>query len=160
MGEHATSARDGEDHAAQFAQKAVPHFDRDSRAAPHFGKEFEQAKLAVRGQLNGLANGIDEPAEDNFKGAPTGVALEKFLQGDDFATAVGVGRVIGAEGFIDCVEEDSTDSIGTSRATLGEGNEVVNIDIGRRKGGSGSGGGRWRGMRLDKGGKKWREGRP
>ena len=82
MGEHAASARDGEDHAAQFPQKAVPHFDRDSRTASHFGKDFEQAKLAVRGQLNGLANGIDEPAEDNFQGAPTGVALEKFLQGD------------------------------------------------------------------------------
>ena len=54
-----------------------------------------------------------------------------------FATAIGVGGVIGAEGFIDGVEEDATDSIGTSRATLGEGNEVVNIDIGRRRGGAG-----------------------
>jgi hypothetical protein len=42
VGEHAVSARDGEDRAAQLAQKAVPHFDRDSRPATHFGKDFEQ----------------------------------------------------------------------------------------------------------------------
>jgi hypothetical protein len=43
VGEHAASARDGEDHATQFAQQAVPHFDRNARTATHFGKDFEQA---------------------------------------------------------------------------------------------------------------------
>jgi hypothetical protein len=98
--------------------------------------------LAVRGQFNGLADGIDEPAQDNLEGAPrTCVPLEEFLQGDDFATAIGVGRVIRAEIFVDRVEEDATSAIGAGRATLGEGNELVSIDIGRRKGRSGSRGG-------------------
>jgi hypothetical protein len=60
VGEHAASARDGEDHAAQLAA----FFDRDSRQATHFhfGKDFEQAQLAGGGaELNGLrlADGID-----------------------------------------------------------------------------------------------------
>jgi hypothetical protein len=54
----------------------------ETRTATHFGEDFEQAQLAVRGQFNGLADGINEPAEDNFEGAPTGVPLEEFLQGD------------------------------------------------------------------------------
>jgi hypothetical protein len=63
VGEHAVSSRDGEDHAAQLAQKAVPHFNRDSRPATHFGKDFEQSQLDLAvvggGQFNGLTDGID-----------------------------------------------------------------------------------------------------
>jgi hypothetical protein len=68
VGEHAASAWDGENHAAQLSQqKAVPHFDRDSRTATHFGKDFEQLQLAVGWhQLNGLADGIDEPAQNDL----------------------------------------------------------------------------------------------
>jgi hypothetical protein len=150
VGEEAASARDREDHAAKFAQQAVPHFDRHARTATHFGKDFEQADLAVRGQFNGLAYGIDEPAKDNFEGAPTGVPLEELFQGDDFATALRVGGVVGAEGFVNGVEKNAPDAVGAGRATLGESNEVVDIHIGGGKGG----GGRvlnWRGALPDRG---------
>jgi hypothetical protein len=37
---------------------------------------FEQPHLAVVGwQFNGFADKIDQPAQNNFKGAPTGVIL-------------------------------------------------------------------------------------
>jgi hypothetical protein len=38
-------------------------------------------------------------------------------------------------GFIDRVQEDATNAVGTSRATLGECDEAINIDISRHNGG-------------------------
>jgi hypothetical protein len=56
-------------------------------------------------------------------------------KGDDFSAALGIGLIIWVEGFIDRVQEDSTNAIGMGRAALGEGNEVINIHIASASGG-------------------------
>ena len=53
--------------------------------------------------------------------------------------------------FVDRVQEDATNAIGMGRATLGECDEVINIDISRCNGRSGPRVGRWRDVRPDKG---------
>jgi hypothetical protein len=68
-------------------------------------------------------------AQNNLQGAPTGVILEEFLEGDAFAVALGIRRIIWAEGFVNCVQEDAMNAIGAGRTALGECNEVINIDI-------------------------------
>ena len=51
-------------------------------------KDLGELDLAVSRQLDGLADGVDEPAQDDLASAPATVSFEKLLQGDG---AVGSG---------------------------------------------------------------------
>jgi hypothetical protein len=53
-----------------------------------------------------LLDGGDNPAKEQFGGAPAAVALEEFLDGDGFLVER-VSGIQGANEFIDGMEEDS-----------------------------------------------------
>jgi hypothetical protein len=67
--EKATTARDSQHHAAEFAhQHLLPGFEGDAFAPPKVIKDGTQTLvLAVRRQLQSLLNGIDEPSKDHFR---------------------------------------------------------------------------------------------
>jgi len=47
MGVESSAARESNVHAAKFAQKTLPRFDRDSMAALDFGQDLKEAEASV-----------------------------------------------------------------------------------------------------------------
>jgi hypothetical protein len=64
--EKATTARDHQDHAAEFAQDLVPGLEGDAFVAAKVIENGTQTFVTVWRQLQGLLGGIDKPAEENF----------------------------------------------------------------------------------------------
>lgn len=56
----------------------------DALEAGEFFEYLSEGFLAVRGQLNGVTNGVHYPAQDDLAGVPTSVALEELLEGYGF----------------------------------------------------------------------------
>jgi hypothetical protein len=64
--EQAPTARDGQDHAAEFTQDLLPCFERDAFAATKVVEDGTQTFVMVWGQSQRLRGGINEPTEENF----------------------------------------------------------------------------------------------
>lgn len=62
-------------------------------------------------QGDGLADGVDEPSEDDLTGCPTAVAFLEFLYGNRFLAARTVGGVEGSEDGVDGREKNSTETL-------------------------------------------------
>jgi hypothetical protein len=74
--EEATGARDPEQHAPQFAKDLLPLDQGDAFLGRwDRGQDFVEAGDAMGWKRDGLADGVDEPAEDDFTGGPTCVAF-------------------------------------------------------------------------------------
>jgi hypothetical protein len=148
--EKATTTRDRQDHAAEFAQDLLPGLERDAFAAAKVVENGTQTLVAVWRQLQGLLGSIDKPTEENFGRAPATVALEEFLNGDGLLMK-GVGRIQGANDFIDSMEQDTSRDTSATGITLNQVAEIINVNIGVTQGkgvrlatGNGSRGqGRW-----------------
>jgi hypothetical protein len=64
--EKATTTRDCQDHAAEFAQDLLPGLKGNAFAAAKVVENGTQTFVTVRRQFQGLLGGIDKPAEENF----------------------------------------------------------------------------------------------
>jgi hypothetical protein len=93
MREHAPAARDGKGHAAKFAEQLVPLLGCDAATTTEQIEELMDAFQAMRRELDGPPNCINQPAEDSFEGRPARIAFEHFLDGGRFLARIGVGGV-------------------------------------------------------------------
>ena len=74
--EKATTAGDSQDHAAEFAQNLLPSLEGNTRTAPEIITNGAQADVAVRRQFQGLFGRVNEPAKQEFGGAPRSFLME------------------------------------------------------------------------------------
>jgi hypothetical protein len=103
VGEEATAAREGNLHAAELPEEAVPSFEWHTAATADFGNDGEETFTPVGRELESHADGVKIPSQEGLEGGPAGVALVQFFYGDGFA-AGRVRRSVGAENLIDGVE--------------------------------------------------------
>ena len=64
--EKAPTARDCQDHAAEFTQDLLPCLEGDAFAATKVVEDSTQTFVTVWGQSQRLRGGIDEPTKENF----------------------------------------------------------------------------------------------
>ena len=96
-------------------------------------EDLGQFDLAVGRQFNGLADSIDEPAEDDLASTPATIPLEQLLQGDGFEA--GLGRDLRPGQYdVDSMEEVLSDGLEAAVATLTELDEVINKHVRVRQG--------------------------
>ena len=133
VGEKPSVTREGELHAAEFAKEALPLFESDAATAVEVVKDGKEAGGAMGGQVDGLGQGIDVPAQEGLESGETSVALGELLLGDGFATGV-VKMVVWAKNVVDRVEEGSEDAAKAGGRDLGGDAEIVNenVDVGNR----------------------------
>ena len=107
----------------------MPSFEGDALAAAEVIKNGTEAGVAVWGQFQGLLGGVNEPAKEHFRGAPTAVTLEEFLDGNGLLME-GVGGIKGANDFVDGMEQDTTGNTAAAGIALNEVAKIVNVHIG------------------------------
>lgn len=66
----ASAARNAYGGKAKLAEETLPGFATDPMPTFEVLEQGQQACLAMWGQLNGLADSIDQPAEENLGGGP------------------------------------------------------------------------------------------
>jgi hypothetical protein len=100
--EEAAGSGDGEGDEPQFAKQLLPALEADATCLGEVSEDGGQFRMAVGRQLQGLAHGVEDPAEHELSGVPAAVAREELLQGDRLvALLVGDGC---REDAVDAVE--------------------------------------------------------
>ena len=133
--EKASGARDTEQHAAKLPQKLLPFGEGDTfLVGRHRGEDFQEAFHSVWREGNGLLNGVDEPAEDDFTGGPTTVTFQELLNRDGLLPVWTVSCVQWAKYSVDGREEDAAKALPAERAPLGQANGIIDKDIEGTKG--------------------------
>jgi len=128
--EKAAGARDAKQHAAKLPQKLLPFGEGDTfLVGRHRGEDFQEAFHSVWREGNGLLNGVDEPAEDDFPGGPTTITLQELLNRDGLLPVWTVPCVQWAKDSVDSREEDAPKALPAEGAPLGQANGIVNKDI-------------------------------
>ena len=87
----------------------------------------------MRRELQGLANGVQDPTEDDLPHSPAAVTLEEFLEGHRFVALLG-GDARHRENLIDGVEQviqKGVEPLGTALSDL---DEVVYEHVGATQG--------------------------
>jgi len=74
--EQALGARDSDGDKAELAQDAGPLLSADSLDTGEVLKDVGQSLLAVRGQLDGLSDGVHYPAQDELASGPAAVPFQ------------------------------------------------------------------------------------
>ena len=88
-----------------------------------------EAGDAMGRKRDGLADGVDEPSEDDFTCSPTAVAFLELLDRNRFLAALTVGWGQRSEDGVDCREEDAAKTLAAQGATLGDTNGIVDKDV-------------------------------
>ena len=102
MTEEAPGARETKRHAAEFAQELVPFGECDARLVGSDGREdFQKTGDTVWGQFDGMADSIQEPAQDDFPSRPPAIALEELFDRDGFLAVRAIGGVKRPEDRVD-----------------------------------------------------------
>jgi hypothetical protein len=83
----------------------VPLGEANAVAAPEVGEDVVKAGDPVRGQLQRLLDGVDDPAEDALTGALVPVTFGKLGEGGDVLPARVVVSVDRPEDAVEGVEE-------------------------------------------------------
>ena len=144
------AAGDPQDHTAKFTEELVPGLGTDSSGSQGGGKDVAQAGMAMRGQLDGALQGVDEPPQHNFSGGPAGIALVEFGPGDGFSPAGGViSRIIWAEDTVGEVKVLAPEGVQERRVSLGYQDFVVDEYI-RETEGAAAPAGPWPGGHRDR----------
>ena len=144
------AAGDPQDHTAKFTEEFVPGLGTDPSGSQGGGKDVAQGGMAMRGQLNGALQGVDEPPQHNFSGGPAGIALVEFGQGDWFSPDGGViSRIIWAEDTVGEVKELAAEGVQGRRVPLGHQNFVIDEYIGVAEGAAATAG-PWPGGHRDR----------
>jgi len=76
--EETAAARNGEDHAAQFAESFVPVLHGHAVASAEVFQDLEEAQTSVFRELNGFSHRVDYPTKENFSGGPFCIAFCKL----------------------------------------------------------------------------------
>ena len=130
---HDREKPDGAGHAerdeSQLAEGPLPLADTDAVLGEKVIEEVGEERLAVRRQLERASDGVDDPPEDDFPGAPAAVALEGLLAGDGLVS-VGLVRLGPGEHPIDAVQEVIPDADHALGRPLRRLDEVVYEDLG------------------------------
>jgi hypothetical protein len=130
----ATTTRDSQHHAAEFALHLLPGFKGDAFAPSKVIKDGAQTLVAVRRQLQSLLNGINEPAkDDHFRRAPAAITFKEFFDGNGLLME-GMGGVKGTNDLVDGMEQDTSSDAAPTCITLNQVAEVINVDIGVAQG--------------------------
>ena len=129
-GEESTGARNTNGHTAQFSKDLVPEFEGNPMFEAERVKQVLEALNAVRGELEGLPDSIDEPPQNNFAGAQVGITLKKFFHGRDMLAVVGIVLINWMEDGVDGVEKSSEMVEPGGRVALTAQNKIINKDIG------------------------------
>jgi hypothetical protein len=111
----------------------LPCLEGDAFAATKVVEDGTQTFVTVWGQRQGLRGGIDEPTEENFRRAPATVTLEEFLDGNGLLVKV-MGRIQGANDFIDSMEQDPARNTSSTGITLNQVAKIVDVNIGVTQG--------------------------
>jgi hypothetical protein len=127
--EKATTAGNSQDHTAEFAQTLLPTFEGNTRTATEIIKNGAQADVAVGRQFQGLFGHVDEPAKQEFGGAPTAVTLEKRLDGN-WRLMESVGGIKGANDLVNGVKQDSAGNTVATGTALNQIAKIVDIHVG------------------------------
>jgi hypothetical protein len=127
--EKATTAGDSQDHAAEFAQNLLPSLEGNTLTATEIIKNGAQADVAVRRQFQGLFGRVDEPAKQEFGGAPTAVTLEKLLDGNRLLME-GVEGIKGANDLVNGVKQDTAGNTAATGTALNQITKIVDIHVG------------------------------
>ena len=61
--EQAPAAREGNCHAAEFTEESVPRLDGDAVVAADLGEDCQEAVVAMWGEFEGHAHGVEVPAQ-------------------------------------------------------------------------------------------------
>jgi hypothetical protein len=117
LGEEAVTSREGQGHAAQFSNEALPFA---AGGAPLVGRDGSKEQVetfnSVGREGDGAGDRVNEPSQNQLSGGPVGIAKEKFLNRVGlFAKRVVVGRER-TEDSINASKEGAADVV-----TLGEG---------------------------------------
>ena len=81
-------ARHGCADKPEFAKDALPMLAADAAPSRQVGEDGVELLFAVGRKLEGLAEGVDDPAKKNLARLPQAVSFQKFLQGKCFETFV------------------------------------------------------------------------
>ena len=74
--EKAAGTRDAKQHAAKLPQQLLPFSECDAfLVGRHGGEDVHEAVHPVWWEGNGLLNGVNEPAKDDFPGGPTTITF-------------------------------------------------------------------------------------
>ena len=120
------AAGDPQNHTAKLTEELVPGLGTDSSGSQGGGKDVAQAGMAMRGQLDGALQGVDEPPQHNFAGGPAGIALVEFGQGDGFTPDGGIiSRIIWAEDTVGEVKELAPEGVQGRWVSLGHQDFVI-----------------------------------
>ena len=72
---------------AELSEDLLPFSKGDMFAVFQGGEEFCQLLLLVAWELQNLVNGVNDPPQDFFVGAPAAVSLQQLLEGHSFGMA-------------------------------------------------------------------------
>ena len=81
-----------------------------------------------RVELEGLPDGVDDPAQDDLAGPPTAVSFEELLQGDGFVAVFLVGKRV-SQDLVDRVQQVPTESRHAFAPPLAQLDEVVHEHV-------------------------------
>lgn len=83
---------------------------------------------------NGLLNGVNEPAKDDFPGGPTTITLQELLNRDGLLLVWTVPCIQWVKDSVNCCEEDALKVLPAESAPLGQANGIIDKDTKETKG--------------------------
>jgi hypothetical protein len=103
----AAASGNGQDHAAEFADDAMPVVEADTLFVAQSVEDLEEAVDAVWWERDHFVHRIDQPPQHVFGGGPAGVAFQHFLDGRGFVVLGMKIRIKGSEDLINGIKEGS-----------------------------------------------------
>lgn len=135
VAEEATSARDGERHAAELAKYSMPLLEGNSLVAFEIGKKFQQTRVLVGREGEDAKKGINNPTKKDLPGSVTGIALRFFFVGGHVFASRRIGGVQGSEDVVKGMDQGTSVVCAFSSIPLDNAHEVIDIDIVAMNGG-------------------------
>ena len=126
--EEAGGAWDSDRDEPEFPQDLLPPLVADAAEARELGEDPSELQLAMSRELDGLAQGVQDPAKDQLAGGLAAIAGEELLERDRLSAVWLVQAGLGKD-LVDGVEEVSAKVAHAAWPSLAQEDEVVNEDI-------------------------------
>ena len=128
--EETPGTRDSQCHGSQLAQDLVPGLGGDpTLGGLDAGQNVMESGNPVWGQFHGQLEGVQEPAQHNLPGGPSGIPLAAFLDGGRLLPVGAVSWVQGSEDLVQGGQESSLDFGSTTCVALDQAHKVIHIDV-------------------------------
>ncbi len=129
----ASRARDGLRDKSKLSEDTLPLLGRDARCSGKRGEDLGKGQFPVGRELQGLAKGVNDPAQDELPSGPAAVALQELLERDGLvAVFLCGGRT--SEHFVNSGQEMSPDNVHALVAALTQLDEVIHEHVRVSKG--------------------------